>query len=107
MCYVCGTEYKWVTKGTQDDTCTLVPNATTVEDCVPQSCYLCNNEYVWAKDGKQDPTCTKVDTISKEADCRKNPKTGVESHILEFAIVAALCAIALLVVKRKDLFRTI
>ena len=106
-CYVCGTEYKWVNKGTQDDTCTLVPNVTTVEDCVPQSCYLCNNEYVWAKDGKQDPTCTKVDTISKEADCRKNPKTGVESHILEFAIVAALCAIALLVVKRKDLFRTI
>ena len=106
-CYICRTEYKWATKGSQDESCTLVPNVTSVEDCVPQSCYLCNNDYVWAKDGTQDPTCTKVETISKEADCKPNPKTGVESHILEFAIVAALCAIALLVVKRKDLFRTI
>ena len=111
-CYVCGTEYKWIKQGTQDKTCKLVPNATSVEDCVPQACYICEEEggkskYIWTKEGTQGSKCKKQENITTAANCIPNPKTGIESHILEFAIVAALCAIALLVVKRKDLFRTI
>lgn len=106
-CYVCDGTYGMMVEGSQGETCTIVPNVTKAEDCVAKYCYNCNDTYVWKTEGTQDATCTKVDTVTSEANCVKSPKTGLESHVLEFAIVAALCAIALLVVKRKDLFRTI
>ena len=108
VCYVCGTDYKYAVEGSQDDSCKVVPNVTNPEDCVPKACYNCDGTYKWYKDGEQDDTiCTKVDNVTSEANCVVSPKTGIESHLLEFAIVAALCAIALLVVRRRDLFRTI
>ena len=108
MCYVCGTTYTYTIEGTQDESCTAVPNVTNPEDCVPKVCYNCDGSYKWLKEGEQDDTiCTKVDNVTSEANCVVSPKTGLESHILEFGIVAALCAIALLVVRRRDLFRTI
>jgi hypothetical protein len=108
MCYVCGTEYKYAEVCSQDASCKEVPGITNPADCVPQACYNCEGSYKWYKEGEQDATkCTKVDTITTPAKCVDSPDTGLESHILEFAIVAALCAIALLAVRKKDLFRTI
>ena len=114
MCYVCktesGTEYKWTTDGTG---CTAYPKAKTVDECKPKKCYKCVNEkgkfvFKWVLPGdKSVEKCEEVKEITSENDCSELVKTGVESHILEFAIVAALCVIALIVVKRKDLFKTI
>ena len=108
MCYVCDTEYKYIIEGTQEESCRAVPNVTNAEECVAKACYNCDGSYKWMREGTEDKAiCTKIDTITTEANCVKSPVTGIESHILEFAIVAALCAIALLVVRRRDLFRTI
>ena len=114
MCYVCktesGTEYKWTADGTG---CTAYPKAKTVDECKPKKCYKCVNEkgkyvFKWVLPGdKSVAKCEEVKEITSENDCSELVKTGVESHILEFAIVAALCVIALIVVKRKDLFKTI
>lgn len=114
MCYVCktesGTEYKWTADGTG---CTAYPKAKTVDECKPKKCYKCVNEkgkfvFKWVLPGdKSVEKCEEVKEITSENDCSELVKTGVESHILEFAIVAALCVIALIVVKRKDLFKTI
>ena len=114
MCYVCttdaGTEYKWTTDGTG---CTAYPDAKTVDECKKKSCYKCVNKngkfyFVWARpNDKKVENCEEQTEITSENDCSELVKTGVESHILEFAIVAALCVIALIVVKRKDLFKTI
>ena len=82
------------------------------EEEVPTKCYKCVNEngkyiFKWVKEGTQDARCEEVKDITSKDSCSELVKTGIESHILEFAIVAALCAIALIVVKRKDLFKTI
>lgn len=108
MCYVCGSNYTYTTVGSQDESCTAVPGITNPEDCVAKACYNCGGSYKWLKEGTQDETiCTKVDNVTAEGSCVAAPNTGIESHILEFAIIASLCAIALLAVRRKDLFRTI
>ena len=71
-------------------------------------CYKCveeNGKFKWIITKENDE---RIATCEKETDASKcNPKTGSKSHLLEFSIVAALCAISLLVVRRKDLFRTI
>jgi hypothetical protein len=108
MCYVCGSTYTYTTVGSQDESCTAVPGITNPADCVAKACYNCDGSYKWLKEGTQDETvCTKVDNVTAEGSCVAAPNTGIESHILEFAIIASLCAIALLAVRRKDLFRTI
>jgi len=109
MCYICGTEPKYVEEGTQGEGCTEVPGVNKAEDCVYNVCYKCKSE---TEEGK---FTYKIDRYGKteyseceivqDSDC--NTKTGKKSYILEFAIVAALCTISLLVVKRKELFRTI
>ncbi|MCR4581784.1 MAG: hypothetical protein K5666_04655 [Bacilli bacterium] len=109
MCYICGTEPKYVEEGTQGEGCTEVPGVSKAEDCVYNVCYKCKSE---TEEGK---FTYKIDRYGKteyseceivqDSDC--NTKTGKKSYILEFAIVAALCTISLLVVKRKELFRTI
>ena len=106
-CYVCDGQYTWAVKGSLPNTCTLIPNVPKAEDCVPKACYKCDGTYKWYKEGQQEPTCEKITEITTEADCVVPPETGLQSHLIEFGIVAALCGLALLVVKRKDLFRTI
>ena len=108
MCYVCGDEYSYIEKGTQGAGCKAVPGVTNAADCVKKVCYKCKTDeenkfkFIIDKFGKDEyATCEVV------ADSECNTKTGKKSYVLEFAIVAALCAISLLVVKRKDLFRTI
>lgn len=82
-------------------------------DCIDRenqevySCYSCEEEYRWLPVGTQPESCTLVDDVTKESACVKSPKTGVEDYILEFVIIAAICGVALYVVKKKDLFRGI
>lgn len=107
MCYICGDEYKWLTKGDHEG-CTEYPKAKKEEECFKKVCYKCAGEeegkfkYIIDKFGNPDYASCEV---VPDGEC--SPITGQKSYILEFAIVAALCAISLLVVKRKDLFRTI
>lgn len=83
------------------------------ENVVEEHCYKCVNEngkfiFVWTTPGdKSVESCELQNDITSKKDCSELVKTGVESHILEFGIVAALCVIALIVVKRRDLFKTI
>jgi uncharacterized protein YrzB (UPF0473 family) len=72
-------------------------------------CYKCKQEdgtFKWVILKEND---SKIGDVCELAEDQKkcNPNTGSKSHLLEFSIVAALCAISLLVVRRKDLFRTI
>ena len=83
------------------------------EETPENHCYKCVNEngkfiFKWTTAGdKEVEKCEVQNDITSKKDCSELVKTGVESHILEFTIVAALCVIALIVVKRKDLFKTI
>lgn len=69
------------------------------------ACYSCDDEYTWTKIGSQAETCKLVEKVNAKSECVKNPKTGVKEYIVEFGIIAGVCAIALAVVKRKELFR--
>lgn len=71
------------------------------------ACYQCGEDYTWTKIGEQADTCTLVDSITVKSKCVKGPKTGVEEYILEFIAVAGVCGVALVIAKRKDLFRSI
>lgn len=89
---------------------TMYANKTA--DChkeeVKKHCYKCKateeGKFTWIITTEND---SKIETCEIVPDAECNPKTGSKSHLLEFSIVAALCAISLLVVRRKDLFRTI
>ena len=83
-------------------------------DCVERenqenyACYTCEeNDYTWVEVGQQGPSCTLVENVSSKAACVKSPQTGVEEYFVEFAIVVGICAVALVVIKRIDLFRSI
>ena len=107
------------TQADQNDGYMVLPTlyANKTADCheapVETHCYKCVNEngkfvFKWTTpDDKEVEKCELQNDITSKKDCSELVKTGVESHILEFAIVAALCVIALIVVKRKDLFKTI
>lgn len=71
------------------------------------ACYQCNDDYVWSKVGSQAETCKLIEKINKKAECVKSPKTGLEDYIVEFLAVAGICGVALVVAKRKELFRGI
>lgn len=71
------------------------------------ACYQCGEDYTWTKIGEQADTCKLVDSITVKSKCVKGPKTGVEEYILEFIAVAGVCGVALVIAKRKDLFRSI
>lgn len=80
------------------------------EPTINEYCYKCKKteegQFEWIILKEND---SRVGDICEIAEDQKkcNPNTGSKSHLLEFSIVAALCAISLLVVRRKDLFRTI
>lgn len=69
------------------------------------ACYSCDNDYTWTVVGEQADNCTLVETINAKADCVKNPETGLEDYIVEFLVIAGICVGALIIVKRKELFR--
>lgn len=71
------------------------------------ACYQCGEEYSWAKIGEQADECKLVENVTSKSKCVKSPKTGIEEYILEFVAVAGVCGIALVIAKRKDLFRSI
>lgn len=82
-------------------------------DCVERevkenyACYSCDEEYTWTSIGSQADNCKLVETINAKADCVKNPKTGVKEYLVEFLAIGGVCIVAIAVVKRKDLFRSI
>ena len=71
------------------------------------ACYVCGEEYSWAKIGEQAKECKLVEKVTSKSKCVKSPKTGIEEYVLEFVAVAGVCGIALVIAKRKDLFRSI
>ena len=68
-------------------------------------CYLCDGKYFWYKDGEQPTTCT--DAKRPKAQCVNNAKTGIETYAAELGIAAGICVIALVVIKRKEVFNRI
>ena len=68
------------------------------------ACFKCGEDYQWLVVGEQASTCSIVSGVTSKAKCVKNPPTGVEDYILEFAIAAGICGIVLIAVKRKSLF---
>lgn len=71
------------------------------------ACYQCGEDYTWAKIGDQAKECKLVEKVTSKSKCVKSPKTGIEEYVLEFVAVAGVCGIALVIAKRKDLFRSI
>ena len=71
------------------------------------ACYQCGDEMSWAKIGEQGENCKLVEKVTAKSKCVKSPKTGIEEYILEFIAVAGVCGVALVIAKRKDLFRSI
>lgn len=78
-----------------------------VESQEDYACYACGEDYTWTEVGKQAETCTLVESIKTKSKCAKNVKTGIEEYALEFVGIIAVCAVALVIVKRKELFRSI
>lgn len=68
-------------------------------------CYDCGEDYVWDVVGSRDKECKVIGKITNEASCVKPPKTGINEYIIEFGAVAGICAIILIAIKKKDLFR--
>ncbi len=71
------------------------------------ACYSCDDEYIWTQIGDQAENCELVPDIKVKANCAKNPETGVKEYLLEFIAVAGICGLAIVLIKRKDLFKTI
>lgn len=71
------------------------------------ACYSCNDEYIWTKVGSQAETCALVTNVASKSKCSKNPKTGIKEYAIELTGVIALCAVALVIAKKKDLFKAI
>ncbi len=82
-------------------------HARNEQDQNEMACYSCDNDYKWLQIGTQAATCTLVPDAKSKGTCVKAVKTGVEDYILEFAGIALICGIALVVAKKKDLFRSI
>lgn len=71
------------------------------------ACYQCGTDYTWTKKGSQANTCTLVEDVTSKNKCVVSPKTGIEEYALELISLAAVCGLALVLVKRKDLFKQI
>lgn len=82
-------------------------NPTNTEEKENYACYSCGETYTWLEVGKQDPTCELVGDVTQKVKCVKNAKTGVKEYIVEFIGITALCGIALVLAKKKDIFRSI
>lgn len=78
-----------------------------VEEKEEMACYSCEDDYKWLTVGSQAETCKLVENVLTQSTCVKSVQTGVEDYILEFVGLAAVCGVALVIAKRKDLFRSI
>lgn len=78
-----------------------------VEEKEDMACYSCEDDYKWLTVGSQAATCTLVENIKTQSTCVKSVQTGVEDYILEFIGIASVCGVALVIAKKKDLFRSI
>lgn len=82
-------------------------HARQEENKVEMGCYSCDGDYKWLQVGTQAETCEFIPTAASKGTCVKAVKTGVEDYILEFAGIALICGVALVIAKKKDLFRSI
>lgn len=82
-------------------------HARNEQNEVEMGCYSCDDDYKWLQVGTQAETCVFVPNATSKGTCVKAVKTGVEDYILEFAGIAAICGVALVIAKKKDLFRSI
>lgn len=74
---------------------------------VKYACYICDDEYIWSKEGSEGKECKIAEKITDKSKCVKVVPTGVSEYIAEFIGVAGICGIALVLIKRKDLFKSI
>lgn len=78
-----------------------------VEDKKEMACYSCEDDYKWLSVGSQAETCKLVENVLSQSTCVKSVQTGVEDYILELVGLASICGVALVIAKKKDLFRNI
>lgn len=78
-----------------------------VEEKEEMACYSCEDDYKWLAVGSQAETCKLVENVLSQSTCVKSVQTGVEDYILEFVGLASICGVALVIAKKKDLFRSI
>lgn len=72
------------------------------------ACYSCEGEgYRWLQVGTQAATCTLIPEKTTKSSCATSIQTGVEDYLLEFLGIALICGVALVIAKKKDLFRTV
>lgn len=72
------------------------------------ACYSCEGEgYRWLQVGTQAKTCTLIPEKTTKSSCATSIQTGVEDYLLEFIGIALICGVALVIAKKKDLFRAI
>lgn len=82
-------------------------HSRTEQNEVEMGCYSCDGDYKWLQVGTQAETCEYIPTSKSKGTCVKAVKTGVEDYILEFVGITLVCGIALVIAKKKDLFRSI
>lgn len=71
------------------------------------ACYECGEDIKWYEIGTQPESCQIIENIKSENTCVKNEKTGIDQYFIQFGLIAGICAIALVAVNRKNLFRSI
>lgn len=71
------------------------------------ACYECGEDIKWYEIGTQPKTCSLIENVKAESSCVKNIKTGVDQYFIQFGLIAGVCALALVAVNRKNLFRRI
>lgn len=87
-------------------------------DCVERenkeeyACYVCksgDDKYIWTATTDERIGIDECDIVldKTKSTCVESPSTGVEEYFLEFAIVVVICGVALIVLKKKDLFKSI
>ncbi len=83
------------------------------KDCIERdaadkfACYECDDDYVWTEVGTQGASCKKIDKIKVQKSCVKNVKTGIDEYFVQFGMIAGVCALALVIVNRKNLFKSV
>lgn len=71
------------------------------------ACYECGEDILWYEIGTQPDTCTLLENVKAESSCVKNVKTGIDQYFIQFGLIAGVCALALVAVNRKNLFKSI
>lgn len=103
----------WATTTFNDYALSPVVYVDKTYDCLERTlntdyaCYKCDEEYTWVAVGEAAETCELVPDITTKSKCVVSPETGLEEYLLEFIAVVGVCGLALIIAKRKDLFRSI